>query len=149
MIVGPLLVLPGEGFISFGQLDQPVAGLFIGHAGGQIPVVVGTLQEFGGIHPLPTRAVAQSGSCTGMLLDQIIDGRRASMPESCDPADYWARAKEWRERAATMPEDHPERAVCLELAEGYERLAALMENRNTFRQPILSGSRRQSQRLSG
>jgi hypothetical protein len=51
------------------------------------------------------------------------------MPENWDPAVYWDRAKRWRQRAASVPEDHPERAVCLELAEGYERLAALLEQR--------------------
>lgn len=52
------------------------------------------------------------------------------MPENSDPAVYWDRAKRWRERAAAMPEDDSERAVCLELAEGYERLAGLLENRS-------------------
>ena len=29
----------------------------------------------------------------------------------------------------TLPEDHPERAVCVELADGYDRLATLLEQR--------------------
>ena len=46
-----------------------------------------------------------------------------------DPAYYRERAKAWRDKATTLPEDHLERAVCIELAEGYERLAALLEQR--------------------
>jgi hypothetical protein len=49
------------------------------------------------------------------------------LPENWDPAVYWDRAKRWREKAASIPEDRPERAVCIELAERYERLAALLE----------------------
>jgi hypothetical protein len=49
------------------------------------------------------------------------------MPESWDPAVYWDRAKRWREKAASIPEDRPERAVRIELAECYERLAAILE----------------------
>ena len=48
------------------------------------------------------------------------------MPDNWDPAVYRDRARRWRERAATSRQDQ-ERAVCLELAEGYERLAALLE----------------------
>jgi hypothetical protein len=53
------------------------------------------------------------------------------MPDNCDPAVYRYRAKGWRERAAALPEDNAERAVCVELAEGYERLAALLEQRES------------------
>jgi hypothetical protein len=49
------------------------------------------------------------------------------MPENWDPAIYRDRAHRWRARAAILPCEDPGRAVCLELAEGYERLAALLE----------------------
>jgi hypothetical protein len=49
------------------------------------------------------------------------------MPDNSDPAIYRYRAKGWRERAASLAPDNPERAVCLELAEGYERLVLLLE----------------------
>jgi hypothetical protein len=52
-----------------------------------------------------------------------------SVPETWDPACYHERAKTWREKAMTLPEDHPERAVCIELADGYDRLATLLEQR--------------------
>jgi hypothetical protein len=52
-----------------------------------------------------------------------------SVPETWDPACYRERAKTWREKAMTLPEDHPERAVCIELADGYDRLATLLEQR--------------------
>ena len=51
------------------------------------------------------------------------------MPENWDPAVYRDRAKRWRDKAAALPPDQQQRAVCLELAEGYERLAALIEQR--------------------
>ena len=49
------------------------------------------------------------------------------MPETWDPAIYRDRAHRWRERAASLPENDPARATCLELACGYERLAARIE----------------------
>ena len=52
------------------------------------------------------------------------------MPDSWDPAVYRDRAKRWRERAACLSTDDPAWATCLELAEGYERLTALLEQRN-------------------
>ena len=45
------------------------------------------------------------------------------VPENWGPAYCRARALEWRERAVVLPEDHPERSVCLELAEGYDKMA--------------------------
>ena len=51
------------------------------------------------------------------------------MPENWNPTYYRERAKAWREKAAVLPEDHHERAVCLEIAEGYEKLATLLEQR--------------------
>jgi hypothetical protein len=54
-------------------------------------------------------------------------GGEASVPEIWDPARYRERAKAWRDKAATLPDDDPQRAVCVEIAEGYERLATLIE----------------------
>jgi hypothetical protein len=51
------------------------------------------------------------------------------LPENWDPAYYRERAKAWREKAAVLPEDHAERAVCVDLAEEYEKLATLLEER--------------------
>ena len=51
------------------------------------------------------------------------------MPEHWDPDYYRERAKAWRDKATTLPEDHPERAVCIELADGYDKLATLLEQR--------------------
>jgi hypothetical protein len=39
-----------------------------------------------------------------------------------------------------LPEDHPERAVCVELADGYDRLAALLEQRGRRTTPGISSS---------
>jgi hypothetical protein len=39
------------------------------------------------------------------------------------------RAKTWRESAAAVPDGAPQQAVYLEIAEGYERLAAHYERR--------------------
>ena len=41
----------------------------------------------------------------------------------------------WRDKAAPVPEEHPERAVCVELADGYDRLATLLEQRRWRPQP--------------
>jgi hypothetical protein len=51
------------------------------------------------------------------------------VPEKWDDAYYRERAKAWRDKAATLPADHPERAVSFELADGYDRLATLLEQR--------------------
>lgn len=51
------------------------------------------------------------------------------MPENWDPTYYRERAKAWRAKAASLPGDDPERAVCIELADGYDRLATLLEQR--------------------
>jgi hypothetical protein len=51
------------------------------------------------------------------------------VPESWDPAVYRERAKAWRDKAITLPDDDPQRAVCVEIAEGYARLALLIERR--------------------
>jgi hypothetical protein len=57
-------------------------------------------------------------------------GEAKALPEHWDdPSYYRDRAKAWRDKAAALPEDHPERAVCVELADGYERLATLLEQR--------------------
>ena len=51
------------------------------------------------------------------------------MPDSWDSEQYHERAKAWRDRAASLPEGSPERDACVMLAEGYEKLAALIEAR--------------------
>ena len=62
-------------------------------------------------------------------LDLLYDWRADVMSEHWDPAVDWDRAEQWRERAASLAEDHPKRAAYIEIAEGYERLAALLEKR--------------------
>jgi hypothetical protein len=51
------------------------------------------------------------------------------VPENWDPAIYRERARAWREKVASLPDDDPERTVCAEIAEGYEKLATLIEQR--------------------
>ena len=53
------------------------------------------------------------------------------MPESWDPEIYRQRAAAWRQKAASLPEEHAERQTCLDIAESYERLARLIESRLT------------------
>ena len=48
------------------------------------------------------------------------------MPDSWDPKRYRERAKEWRDRAASLPEGR-ERDACVTIAEGYIRLAEIIE----------------------
>jgi hypothetical protein len=44
-----------------------------------------------------------------------------------DAAEYRKRAKAWREKAASLSEDQPERTLWLEVADGYEKLATQIE----------------------
>jgi hypothetical protein len=44
-------------------------------------------------------------------------------------AHYRERAKMWRDSAAALPPGAPQQAVYLEIAEGYEKLAAVYEKR--------------------
>jgi hypothetical protein len=55
--------------------------------------------------------------------------REATLPDIWDPATYRERAKAWRDKAASFPEKDPNRATCVEIAVGYEKLAALLEQR--------------------
>ena len=48
------------------------------------------------------------------------------MPESWDAGVYRNRATAWLQKAESLPEGH-EREACLALAEGYVRLAELIE----------------------
>ena len=48
------------------------------------------------------------------------------MPDTWDSERYRERAKEWRDRAASLPEGH-ERDVYVVIAEGYEKLVAIIE----------------------
>jgi hypothetical protein len=55
------------------------------------------------------------------------------MPDSWDSEQYKERAKAWRDRAASLSEGFPERDACVILAEGYERLAEIIETRGAAR----------------
>jgi hypothetical protein len=57
------------------------------------------------------------------------------MPDRWDPGVYRERAAAWRNKAATLPKDDPNRAPCLEIAEGYEKLADQLERRSRPEQP--------------
>ena len=48
------------------------------------------------------------------------------MPESWDAGEYRNRATAWLQKAESLPEGH-EREACFVLAEGYVRLAELIE----------------------
>ena len=58
------------------------------------------------------------------------------MPDTWDPVTYFERAKAWREKAAALPEDDPNRAPSVEIAEGYERLAGQLLQRCKLERPI-------------
>ena len=47
------------------------------------------------------------------------------MPDCWNPEQYKERAKEWRDKAASLPEGR-ERDTCVILAEGYEELAEII-----------------------
>jgi hypothetical protein len=48
------------------------------------------------------------------------------MSDSGDLERYRERAKEWRDRAASLPEGR-ERDACVTIAEGYEKLVEIIE----------------------
>jgi hypothetical protein len=48
------------------------------------------------------------------------------MPQNWDPAIYRQRARDWQEKADTLSPGK-ERDTCLTIAEGYARLAALID----------------------
>jgi hypothetical protein len=50
------------------------------------------------------------------------------MPDSWDPERYKERAKAWRDKAASLPEGRA-RDTCVTIAEGYEELAEIIEQR--------------------
>ena len=52
--------------------------------------------------------------------------QRFLMPDSWDSERYKQRAKEWRDRAASLPEGR-ERDACVTIAEGYEKLVEIIE----------------------
>jgi hypothetical protein len=49
------------------------------------------------------------------------------LPPHWDPSDYRKRAKAWREKAVSQFADQRERVLCLDLAEGFERIADQLE----------------------
>jgi len=53
------------------------------------------------------------------------------MPDSGDLERYKERAKEWRDRAASLPEGR-ERDTCVTIAEGYEKLVEIIEEAQWF-----------------
>ena len=54
------------------------------------------------------------------------------MSDQWDPERYRQRAEEWRQRAAEVPEGRTRRTY-QEIAEGYERLADLVESQHLGR----------------
>lgn len=54
------------------------------------------------------------------------------MPESWDPERYRQRAKEWRDKAFAVPEGR-EREACVTLADGYDKLAEIIEAQRACR----------------
>ena len=72
----------------------------------------------------------------------IMHETEISMPNRWDPGRYEQRAKEWRDRAASLPEGR-ERDACVTIAEGYERLAeihsAAQHSRRTQKKPRAPG----------
>ena len=61
-------------------------------------------------------------------MSNVLDDKRKGtlMPDSWDAERYRERAKQWRDRAASVPEG-PQRDACVTIAEGYEQLADTIE----------------------
>lgn len=61
-------------------------------------------------------------------------------PTSQSAAIYYReRAKTWRESAAAVPDGAPQQGAYLEIAEGYERLAAHYERREQHGRSLKEG----------
>jgi hypothetical protein len=57
------------------------------------------------------------------------------MPDKWDPDAYRKRAEAWRQRAAQLPDGDAQQASCLALADQYEKLATLIEQRDNLIAP--------------
>ena len=55
------------------------------------------------------------------------------MPEAWDPTIYRERAAAWRNKATGLPENSEERSLCVMIAEDYEKLATVIEQRSGLR----------------
>ena len=64
-----------------------------------------------------------------------------AMPESWDAGEYRNRATAWLQKAESLPEGR-EREACFVLAEGYVRLAELIEAQQST--SVIGGSARSS-----
>jgi hypothetical protein len=64
------------------------------------------------------------------------------MPDNWDATVYCQRAAAWRQRAATLREDDDQQDACVAIAEGYERLASLIEAKAQRLQRSLDDGRR-------
>jgi hypothetical protein len=64
-----------------------------------------------------------------MTTTDRLQGQGIFMSNSWDPAIYRQRAEEWRKRANSFGEGH-DRTACLTIADGYDKLADLVESRN-------------------
>jgi len=58
------------------------------------------------------------------------------LPDAWDAAIYRERAKAWREKAASLSENDPNRGHCVEIAEGYEKLADQLDRRSGLEQRL-------------
>jgi hypothetical protein len=65
-----------------------------------------------------------------MTTTDRLSGEGISMPDSWDPEIYRQRAEQWRKKADALGEGR-ERLECLTIADGYARLADLIESRQS------------------
>jgi hypothetical protein len=75
-----------------------------------------------------------------LIHDSVFWGANA-MPDSWDAGEYRNRATAWLQKAESLPEG-PEREACFVLAEGYVRLAELIEAQQSA--SVIGGSARSS-----
>jgi hypothetical protein len=58
-----------------------------------------------------------------------VDPREVRMPDAWNAAIYRERAAAWRNKATTLPDDSRERDICGMIAQGYDDLADILEER--------------------
>jgi hypothetical protein len=57
------------------------------------------------------------------------------MPDTWDADVYRQRALAWRHRAADFPDGDDQKAACISIAEGYEKLADMLDLRTKLIAP--------------
>ena len=79
--------------------------------------------------PMPLNPDVFVATVSRLLVARDDDREVELPPDAWNAANYRARAAGWRDKATTLPEDSHERSICQSIAQGYDKLAGLIEER--------------------